>query len=127
MRYLVPDGLDFYDCLTVAAIIQAGDPRHVVGQPYDVGTSARDGVRCLSPNSLSVFGVHGDHGLRRLFQQIIPRFLPSQNCDAYASRIQSYCDFDDFFCDSGTSLDVHESYAKYVGDARTFINDMLQC
>ncbi len=105
-----------------------GDPRHLAGQSYDVGTSSRDGVISHFPfpslsNSVDSYEVSG---LNSLFKQIIPRFLPSQNCDTYASRIQSYCDFDDFFCDSGTSLPVHESYAKYLEDARIFVNDLLQ-
>lgn len=105
-----------------------GDPRHLAGQSYDVGTSTRDGVLSLFPfpslsKSLDPYEVFE---LNSSSQQIIPRFLPYQNCDIYASRIQSFCDFDDFFCDSGTSLPVHESYAKYLGDARVFVNDLLE-
>jgi len=90
-----------------------GDPRHLAGQSYNVGTSSRDGVISPFPfpslsNSVDSYEVSG---LNSLFKQIIP-------------RIQSYCDFDDFFCDSGTSLPVHESYAKYLEDARIFVNDL---
>ncbi|GAA3265265.1 cutinase family protein [Dactylosporangium vinaceum] len=81
----------------VLAVIQFGDPRHVVNQPYDVGTSANDG---LFPRSAAQ--------LQALLH--------------YASRIQSYCDSDDRFCDHGTSSQVHITYLdRYQNAAASFV------
>ena len=45
-----------------------------------------------------------------------------QACEPFASRIQSYCDFDDLYCAQGKSLIVHISYVvKYGTDAMNFI------
>jgi acetylxylan esterase len=74
----------------VAAVIQMGDPRHVVGRPYDVGTSRRNGL--------------------------FPRGA-DQSLSGYASRIQSYCDNGDTFCDSGLDTAVHRSYTLRYNDA----------
>ena len=42
------------------------------------------------------------------------RFNPA-GCDAVADKMVSFCDADDIFCDSGTSLPVHMGYAKEFG------------
>lgn len=79
----------------VAAVIQMGDPRHLVGQPFDVGSSTRDGI--------------------------FPR-LEDQSLTRYAGRIQSYCDSGDPYCDRGDVSAVHLGYTKeYNGVALGFV------
>ncbi|MEU3462981.1 cutinase family protein [Streptomyces sp. NPDC006733] len=79
----------------IAAVIQMGDPRHIPGQSFDQGTARRAGM--------------------------FPR-LPDQRLNAYAHRIRAYCDHDDLFCDSGTSLTIHNSYLqRYTTPAATFV------
>jgi len=80
----------------VNAIIQMGDPRHVVGQSFDVGTSFRNGL--------------------------FPR-LPSQEYSSTLQpRIQSFCDFNDPFCDSGFDTTVHLTYLeRYQNQAAQFV------
>lgn len=65
-----------------------GDPSHVPGLLQDVGTSTKNGV------------------------------FPRNNtaaCAPSANITQSYCNADDEFCDSGTSLQVHVSYVQVFG------------
>ncbi|KAK2770693.1 hypothetical protein FQN53_005383 [Emmonsiellopsis sp. PD_33] len=82
----------------VAAIIFMADPRHVVGEPYNVGTSTH-------------------HGL-------FPRL--SGQCEKYASRMRSYCDAGDPVCDSGFDREVHRRVVeKYKNDAVGFVNGLL--
>jgi acetylxylan esterase len=69
----------------VAAVATFGDPRHVVNQPFDVGTSTRNG---LFPRSAAQ--------LRTLA--------------GFANRIQAFCDSGDTFCDSGANTAVHLTY-----------------
>jgi len=40
----------------------------------------------------------------------------TSTCLPYTDRWQAYCDDDDEFCDSGTSIDVHISYVNTYGD-----------
>jgi len=40
----------------------------------------------------------------------------TSTCLPYTDRWQAYCDNDDEFCDSGTSIDVHISYVNTYGD-----------
>lgn len=61
-----------------------------MGQPYDVGTSQHNGV--------------------------FPREA-DQSLSHYASRIQSYCDSGDTFCDSGLDTAVHLTYTVRYNDA----------
>lgn len=85
--------------ISVAAIIQMGDPRHLINKSYDVGTSINNGL--------------------------FPR-LADQGCDHYASKIQAYCDFGDSFCDSGLNVLAHLDYIeKYNTDALAFVNKLL--
>jgi hypothetical protein len=68
-----------------------GDPSHVPGLSQDVGTSTKNGV------------------------------FPRNNtaaCAPSANITQSYCNSDDEFCDSGTSLQVHVSYVQVLGRRR---------
>jgi acetylxylan esterase len=65
-----------------------GDPSHVVNQTQDVGTSTKNGL------------------------------FPRQNiaaCGSSTKFTQSYCNSNDEFCDSGTSLEVHISYVTNFG------------
>ncbi|HEX3649895.1 MAG TPA: cutinase family protein [Pseudonocardiaceae bacterium] len=78
----------------VVAVATFGDPRHVTGQAVDLGTARTDG---LFPRSATQ-----DSAL-----------------NAAASRIQAYCDANDEFCASGTSLQVHLTYLNRYQDAAT--------
>jgi acetylxylan esterase len=65
-----------------------GDPSHVPGQPQDIGTSEKNGV--------------------------FPR-VNTAACAPSAAITASFCNDNDEFCDSGTSLQVHESYVQVFG------------
>jgi acetylxylan esterase len=81
----------------VTAVIQFGDPRHMINQPYDVGTAIRNGVFPRSSTQL---------------QQLLH----------YAPKIQAYCDRFDQFCDNSFSLQVHLTYLdRYQDDAAAFV------
>ncbi len=81
----------------VAAVATFGDPRHVTGQAVDLGTARVNG---LFPRSASQ-----DSAL-----------------SAASSRIQAYCDANDEFCASGTSLMVHLTYLdRYQNAAAGFV------
>jgi acetylxylan esterase len=85
----------------VTAVATFGDPRHVVDQPFDVGTSTRDG---LFPRSAAQ--------LRTLA--------------GFANRIQAFCDSGDTFCDKGLSIAVHSTYLdRHQDDAATFVLDKV--
>jgi acetylxylan esterase len=81
----------------VQAIVTFGDPRHVTGQAFNLGTSNRNGRFPRSQTQLNVLS-------------------------SFAPRIQAYCDGNDEFCDSGASLNVHPSYLnRYQNAASTFV------
>jgi len=85
----------------VTAVATFGDPRHVVDQPFDVGTSTRDG---LFPRSAAQ--------LRTLA--------------GFADRIQAFCDSGDTFCDKGLSIAVHSTYLdRHQDDAAAFVLDKV--
>ena len=85
----------------VTAIAMFGDPRQVVDQPFDLGTSTRNG---LFPRSAAQ--------LRTLA--------------GFADRIQAYCDSGDPFCDRGLNVAVHSSYLdRYQNDAAAFVLDKI--
>jgi hypothetical protein len=69
----------------VVAVATFGDPRHVPGQAFDLGTSRRNG---LFPRSSTQLGV----------------------LSGFASKIEAFCDTNDQFCDSGFSTQVHLTY-----------------
>ncbi len=76
-----------------------GDPSHVVGLPQDVGNSTKDGI--------------------------FPR-NNTASCASYASITQSYCNANDTFCDSGSSIPVHLSYVQVYGSqAAQFIEEKV--
>lgn len=81
----------------VTAVATFGDPRHVVNQSFDLGTSTRNGIFPRSSTQLQVLS-------------------------NYAARIHAWCDRNDEFCDSGFSLNVHLTYLdRYQDDAATFV------
>ncbi|KAK2629580.1 hypothetical protein QTJ16_000400 [Diplocarpon rosae] len=74
---------------------QMGDPTHVPGQPQDVGNSTRAGI--------------------------FPR-MNTAACAGMAPITKSFCNDDDRFCDSGTSIPVHLAYVQGFGtQARDFV------
>jgi hypothetical protein len=76
-----------------------GDPSHVPGLPQDVGNSTKAGI--------------------------FPR-NNTASCASIASITQSYCNANDTFCDSGSSIPVHLSYVKVYGtQAAKFIVDKV--
>ncbi|HEX3788049.1 MAG TPA: cutinase family protein [Pseudonocardiaceae bacterium] len=81
----------------VTAVATFGDPRHVTGQAYDLGTSTVNGL--------------------------FPRTATEvRTLSAFASRIQAYCDANDEFCASGLSLEVHLTYLnRYQTAATNFV------
>jgi hypothetical protein len=81
----------------VTAVATFGDPRHVVGQPFDAGTATRDGRFPRSAAQLRVLA-------------------------GFADRIQTFCDSGDTFCASGASTVVHLTYMnRYRDDATDFV------
>ncbi len=81
----------------VTAVATFGDPRHVVNQAFDLGTSTRNGI------------------FPRLNTQL-------QVLSGFAGLIQAYCDANDTFCDSGFSIQVHLTYLdRYQNAAAQFV------
>ncbi len=76
----------------VTAVATFGDPRHVAGQPFGLGTATRDGRFPRSAAQLRVLA-------------------------GFADRIQTFCDARDTFCDSGASTIVHLTYMNRHKDA----------
>ncbi len=86
----------------VTAVVTFADPRHVINQPYDKGTSLRNGKYPRTDAQLQVLS-----GL--------------------AAKIETFCDTDDLYCDSGTSLTVHQTYlARYQQTALDFVLGRVQ-
>lgn len=85
----------------VTAVATFGDPRHVVDQPFDLGTSTRNG---LFPRSADQLRTLAD----------------------FANRIQAFCDSGDTFCDKGLSIAVHSTYLnRHQDDAAAFVLDKI--
>ena len=81
----------------VVAAVSFGDPRHVVNQSFDRGSSLRNGLFPRTSTQLQVLG-------------------------GFASKIQAYCDALDTFCDSGFSTTVHLTYLeRYQTTAAQFV------
>jgi len=76
----------------VVAVASFGDPRHVVNQAFDLGSSRRNG---LFPRTAAQL-------------QVLSGFAP---------KIEAFCDANDEFCDSGFSLNVHLTYLDRDQDA----------
>ncbi|KAG8159911.1 hypothetical protein KVR01_010548 [Diaporthe batatas] len=84
----------------VAAIVLMGDPTHLVGQPFNEGTATRNGT--------------------------FPR-VDSSGCAPVASKMVSFCNADDTFCDSGNNITVHLSYVQDNGtSAVNFITEKVK-
>ncbi|KAH8844084.1 hypothetical protein MCOR27_008559 [Pyricularia oryzae] len=81
----------------IVAVVLMGDPSRVKGAAFNQGNSTKNGV------------------------------FPRKNiagCGNMISRMVSYCDEDDLFCDSGKSLDIHVTYVqRYGAAAAKFILD----
>lgn len=83
----------------VVAVVQMGDPRHMAGRSFNVGTSTNNG-----------------RFPREADQELTP----------FASKVRSYCDAGDPFCDSGRAMAVHFTYLnKYSDDATQFVVDAI--
>jgi len=81
----------------VVAAVSFGDPRHVVNQAFDLGTSRRNGLFPRGAAQLQVLG-------------------------GFAPEIEAFCDANDTFCDSGASTAVHLTYLnRYQNAAATFV------
>ncbi|KAF3918785.1 hypothetical protein AA313_de0207536 [Arthrobotrys entomopaga] len=79
----------------LVAIVGYGDPTHVPGLSWTLGTSKKKGI--------------------------FPR-QDTAACDPYASRIHTWCDTGDIYCDGGNMTAVHSSYfANYTSMAVDFI------
>ncbi|KAM0512966.1 hypothetical protein ACHAPE_008326 [Trichoderma viride] len=86
----------------VVAVAIFGDPTHVANITYDRGTSVHNGLFNRTDASLDV-------------------------CKSYASRIISYCDTGDIYCDSGSNATVHHLYIdRYGSDIVDFVVNQYQ-
>ncbi|KAJ6541531.1 putative acetyl xylan esterase [Mycena capillaripes] len=82
----------------IAAAIFMGDPRHIPGLSYNVGTCQASGFA--------------------------PR--PTGFQCPYASNIQSYCDAADPYCCNGSDANTHQGYAvEYGSVALTFVKNKV--
>jgi len=83
----------------VVAIANFGDPGHVVGQPWDLGTATRAGLFPRSSSQLQSLSAFGG-----------------------ASKIAAWCDANDPYCASGANLEVHLTYLdRYQNAAAQFV------
>jgi len=78
----------------VVAAVSFGDPRHVVNQAFDLGTSRRNGLFPRTSGQL-------------------------QTLAGFAPKIEAFCDSNDTFCDSGFSTNVHLTYLNRYQNAAT--------
>lgn len=83
----------------ISAIAIFGDPGHVVGTSWDLGTSTTKGIfarNSTEDNAIQSFGG--------------------------SSKISAWCDANDEFCSSGNSLQVHLTYLnRYQTAAENFV------
>jgi cutinase len=83
----------------VAAIANFGDPGHVVGQSWDLGTATRNGLFPRSSAQLRLLAAFGG-----------------------SSKIAAWCDANDPYCASGINLEVHLTYLnRYQNAAASFV------
>jgi len=78
----------------VVAAVSFGDPRHVVNQAFDLGSSRRNGLFPRTNGQL-------------------------QTLAGFAPKIEAFCDSNDTFCDSGFSTNVHLTYLNRYQNAAT--------
>jgi hypothetical protein len=76
----------------VAAVLLLGDPTFTAGETFNVTDGTGSGVEARERGSLAIF----------------------------ASRIQSYCNRTDRYCDGGNSSLAHINYRKYQNAATAF-------
>jgi cutinase len=86
----------------VVAVATFGDPRHVVSGPnFNAGTSTRNGLFPRNSTQISLL-------------------------NTFSPRIRAWCDANDEFCASGTSLNVHLTYLnRYQNDAANFVLGLI--
>jgi hypothetical protein len=83
----------------VAAIANFGDPGHVVGRSWDLGTATRAGLFPRSSAQLRLLTAFGGSG-----------------------KIAAWCDANDPYCASGVNLTVHLTYLnRYRSAAASFV------
>ncbi len=83
----------------VVAIANFGDPGHVVGQSWDLGTATRAGLFPRSSAQLKLLTAFGGSG-----------------------KIAAWCDANDPYCASGANLEVHLTYLnRYQNAAASFV------
>ncbi|HUN36546.1 MAG TPA: cutinase family protein [Trebonia sp.] len=83
----------------VVAIANFGDPGHVVGQPWDLGTATLNGLFPRSSSQLQSLSAFGGSG-----------------------KIAAWCDANDPYCASGANLEVHLTYLdRYQNAAAQFV------
>ena len=83
----------------VVAIANFGDPGHVVGQSWDLGTATRAGLFPRSSAQLKLLTAFGG-----------------------SSKIAAWCDANDPYCASGANLEVHLTYLnRYQNAAASFV------
>ncbi|KAG8158015.1 hypothetical protein KVR01_012287 [Diaporthe batatas] len=81
----------------IVAVIMFGDPSHSVDAPFNEGNATRNGI--FARNNVTA-------------------------CEPYTSKMRSWCDSNDLYCDSGNSSRVHGSYfnnTAYLNDATSFV------
>lgn len=84
----------------LVAVVMFGNPAHMADAPWNAGTSTRDGI----------------------FVRRNP-----EDCEPYVSKMRSWCDTGDIYCDSGDDEEVHVSYVeKYADDATEFVVSMYK-
>jgi hypothetical protein len=83
----------------VVAIANFGDPGHVVGQSWDLGTATRAGLFPRSSAQLKLLTAFGGSG-----------------------KIAAWCDANDPYCASGANLTAHLTYLnRYQNAAASFV------
>lgn len=103
----------------VSAAVLMGDPSKAMNESFLQGTSTKDGVSLLprfDDYTPALRGGGGGGSIRTWLtrRQVFPRRSTSK-CAALAGRIVSYCNANDTFCDSGSSIQVHISYVENNG------------
>jgi hypothetical protein len=83
----------------VVAIANFGDPGHVVGEPWDLGTATLNGLFPRGSAQVTLLSAFGGSG-----------------------KIAAWCDFNDPYCASGADLTVHLTYlSRYQNAAASFV------
>lgn len=84
----------------IVAVVMMGDPRFTKGMSFNKGTAKNNGQ---FPHP------------------------PENTCKGYESRMVSYCNDGDTFCDKGKSVATHMGYmGAYSGQAKTFITTQVK-